>query len=223
MITVLMTAFYMFRAIFITFGGKYRGGAPSEHGHTSHESHGPHESAKVMIIPLVLLAIPSVISGWLNVTGGFGAFMGHGEGHGEVSQSFIGGLFGALTHPIPQASLVAAILGILLAYIMYGAKWISAESVGQMFKPIYILFSRKYFLDELYENVLVKKVLLSGIFKALAFFDARVVDGAVNGIASGTGAASRALRQAQTGQLQFYAMTIILGVIAIAICMVIFG
>ncbi len=223
MITVFMTAFYMFRAIFMTFGGEYRGGAPSEHGHSSHESHGPHESAKVMVIPLVLLAIPSVISGWLNVTGGFGAFMGHGESHGEVAQSFIGGLFGALTHPIPLLSLVVAILGIFLAYVMYGAKWISAEAVGKMFKPIYILFSRKYFLDELYENVLVKTVLINGIFRGLAFFDARVVDGAVNGIAQGTGAASRAIRQAQTGQLQIYAMTIILGIIAIAICVVIFG
>jgi NADH-quinone oxidoreductase subunit L len=221
MITVFMTAFYMFRAIFITFGGEYRGGAPSEHGHGGQESHGPHESAKVMVIPLVLLAIPSIISGWLNVTGGFGAFMGHGEG--EVAHSFGEGFFGALSHPIPLMSLAVAILGIFLAYFMYGVKWISAESVGRIFKPIYILFSRKYFMDELYENVLVKQVLLNGVFKALAFFDARVVDGTVNGIARGTGAASRAMRQAQTGQLQFYAMTIILGIIAIAICLVIFG
>ncbi len=219
MITVFMTAFYMFRAIFMTFGGKYRGGAPSEHGHSSHESHGPHESAKVMVIPLVLLAIPSVISGWLNVTGLFSAFMGHGE----VKHSFLEGFFGVLTHPKPLIALAIAILGILLAYAMYGAKWISAEAVGRIFKPIYILFSRKYFLDELYENVIVRAVLLNSIFRGLAWFDARVVDGAVNGVAQGTGAASRAIRQAQTGQLQIYAMTIILGIVAIAICVFIFG
>lgn len=223
MITVFMTAFYMFRAIFMTFAGKYRGGAPSEHGHSSHESQGPHESGKVMVIPLVLLAIPSVISGWLNVTGGFGTFMGHGGEGGEAAHSFIEGFFGALTHPIPLISLAVAILGIFLAYAMYGAKWVSAEAVGRIFKPIYILFTRKYFLDELYENVIVKTVLQNGIFRALAFFDARVVDGAVNGLAQGTGAASRAIRQAQSGQLQIYAMTIILGIIAIAICVVIFG
>ena len=230
MITVFMTAFYMFRAIFMTFGGQYRGGAPSEHGHSnhdthdSHKSHGPHESGKVMVIPLVLLAIPSVISGWLNVTGGFGTFMGHGGEGGEAAHSFIEGFFGALTHPIPLISLVVAILGIFLAYAMYGgAKLISAEAVGGIFKPIYILFSRKYFLDELYENVIVRTVLLNGIFRGLAWFDTRVVDGAVNGVAQGAGAASRAIRQAQRGQLQIYAMTIILGIIAIAICVFIFG
>jgi NADH-quinone oxidoreductase subunit L len=183
-ITVFMTAFYMFRAIFMTFTGEYKGGAPSEHnaksGHDSHATHhGPHESAKVMVIPLVLLAIPSIISGWLNVTGGFGAFMGHGGEGGEATQSFITGFFGVFTHPIPIISLIIAIAGIFLAYAMYGAKWISAEAVGRIFKPIYILLSRKYFMDELYENIIVKKVLINGLFRAFAFFDSRVIDGAV--------------------------------------------
>jgi NADH-quinone oxidoreductase subunit L len=149
--------------------------------------------------------------------------LGHGGEGGETAHSFIGGLFGALTHPIPLISLAVAIVGIFLAYVMYGAKWISAEAVGRIFKPVYILFSRKYFLDELYENVIVKQMLINGIFRAFAFFDSKVVDGAVNGIAQGTGAASRALRQAQTGQLQVYAMTIILGIIAIALCVIIFA
>jgi NADH-quinone oxidoreductase subunit L len=106
---------------------------------------------------------------------------------------------------------------------MYGAKWISAEAVGKIFKPIYILLSRKYFMDEFYENIIVKKVLINGLFRAFAFFDSRVIDGAVNGIAQGTGTASRVLRRAQTGQLQIYAMSIILGIVAIAICVFIFG
>jgi len=86
---------------------------------------------------------------------------------------------------------------------MYGAKWIPAEMVGNIFKPLYILFSRKYFLDELYENVIVKKVLIDGIFRAFAFFDSRVVDGAVNGIAGSTVAASKALRQMQAGSYRY--------------------
>jgi NADH-quinone oxidoreductase subunit L len=226
MITVFMTAFYMFRAIFMTFTGEYRGGAPSEHGHSSHDSHashGPGESAKVMVIPLVLLAIPSIISGWFNVTGGFGAFMGHGEAHGEVSQSFIGGLFGALTHPIPLISLVVAILGIFLAYAMYSAKWISADAIGKFFKPLYVLFSRKYFMDELYENVIVRTILLNGICRALAFFDAHIIDGVVNSIARGTAGAGKSMRYAQSGQLQSYVIAIALGIVAIVICVVIFG
>jgi NADH-quinone oxidoreductase subunit L len=227
MITVFMTAFYMFRAIFLTFTGEYRGGAAAEHDQGSHDSHeahhGPHESGKVMVIPLVLLVIPSIISGWLNVTGGFGAFMGHGGEGGEVAHNFIEGFFGALTHPVPLISLAVAILGIFLAYAMYGARWISAELIGKIFKPVYILFSRKYFMDELYENIIVKKVLVDGIFRAFASFDSGIIDGAVNGIARGTGAASRAMRQVQTGQLQIYAMTMILGIIAIALCVFIFA
>lgn len=222
MLTVFMTAFYMFRAIFLTFEGEYKGGAPAEHGnHDSHASHGPHESSKVMVIPLVILSVLSVFSGWLNVTGAFGSFMGHGAG--VEAQGFLQGFFGVLAHPIPLISLTVAALGIFLAYAMYGAKWISAEAVGRVFKPIYTMFSKKYWMDELYENVIVKKVLVNGIFAGLGFFDEKAVDGAVNGVASGTAAASRGLRRLQTGQLQFYAMFIILGIVAIAVCYYIFG
>ncbi len=222
MITVFMTAFYMFRAIFLTFEGEYRGGASAGRGsNDSHGSHGPHESSKVMVIPLVILSILSVFSGWLNVNGAFGNFMGHGGEH--VTHSFVQGFFGILTHPIPLISLAVAALGILLAYAMYGAKWISAESVGRMFKPIYMLFSRKYWLDELYENVIVKKVLVNGIFAGFGFFDEKGVDGAVNGIATGTGAAGKGLRRLQTGQLQLYGMFIVVGMVVIAVCYYLFA
>ena len=116
-----------------------------------------------------------------------------------------------------------AILGILLAYAIYGLKWISAESLGKAFKPFYSLFSHKYWLDELYEKVIVVKVLMNGIFSACNFFDSRVVDGAVNGLANGTVVASKTIRRAQTGQLQLYAMTIAIGIIAILVCVYIFG
>ena len=75
MITVFMTAFYMFRAVFMTFGGEYRGGDPEAHG-----SH-PHESSRVMVMPMVVLAVLAVVSGLWNVTGHFGALMGHGHTH----------------------------------------------------------------------------------------------------------------------------------------------
>jgi len=223
MITVFMTAFYMFRAIFMTFTGEYRGGAPSGHGsHGPHKSDGPHESPKVMVIPLVILAVLSVCSGWVNITGGFGSFMGHGEG-GEVAHNIMEGFFGVLTHPIPLISLLVAGLGILLAYAMYGAKWISNEAVGKAFKPVYTLLSRKYFMDELYEKVIVVRVLVNGIFAGLAIFDDRVVDGAVNGVANGTAAAGGAIRKVQTGQLQLYGMFIVLGLVAIAVCYYLFA
>ena len=211
LITVFMTAFYMFRAVFMTFGGEYRGGSPEAHGH-------PHESPPVMVVPMVILAVLAVVSGFWNVTGQFGVFMGHGETHG-----FVEGFFGILTHSLPWVSLMMAGLGILLAYAIYSAKWLSAERVGSWFKPLYTLFYRKYWFDELYEGVLVRMALINGFFAGLQQFDTRGVDGTVNGIADGTIAAGRAIRRAQTGQLQLYGLVIGIGILAIILSVYFFG
>jgi len=213
-ITVFMTAFYIFRVLFMTFTGDYRGGDPEAHGHGSK----PHESPAVMVAPMATLAVLAVVSGFWNVTGQFGAFMGHGEAHG-----FIEGFFGILTHPLPWISLAAAGIGIFLAYAMYSAKWISAERIGELFAPLYTLFSRKYWFDELYENVFVRKTLVDGSFIGLQKFDENGVDGVVNGIANATIAGGRTIRKAQSGQLQLYALSIGIGVLAIAICLYLFG
>ncbi len=211
MITVFMTAFYMFRVVFLTFGGEYRGGSPEAHGK-------PHESPPVMVTPMVILAILAVVSGLWNVTGAFGAFLGHGETHG-----FVAGFFGILAHPLPWLSLILAGLGILLAYAIYSAKWLSAERIRGLFSPLHTLFYRKYWFDELYENVFVGRVLINGFFAGLQQFDAGGVDGAVNGVASGAIATGRAIRRAQTGQLQLYGLFIGIGVLAIVLCLYFFG
>ncbi|MBA7630026.1 NAD(P)H-quinone oxidoreductase subunit 2, chloroplastic [subsurface metagenome] len=211
MITVFMTAFYMFRVVFMTFGGNYRGGGEEAHGK-------PHESPPVMVMPMVVLAILAVVSGFWNVTGDFGAFMGHGH-----TQSFGQGFFGILTHSLPWISLILAGLGILLAYAIYSAKWLSAERIGGMFKPLYNLFLHKYWLDELYEKLFVGKVLQRGFFAGLQVFDVYGVDGAVNGIASGAMAMGRAVRKVHSGQLQLYGLFIGIGIIVIVACLYIFG
>ena len=211
LITVFMTAFYMFRVVFMTFGGEYRGGSPEAHGH-------PHESPPVMVMPMVILAVLAVVSGFWNVTGQFGVFMGHGETH-----SFVEGFFGILTHSLPWVSLMMAGLGILLAYAIYSAKWLSAERVGSWFKPLYTLFYRKYWFDELYEGILVRKVLINGFFAGLQQFDTHGVDGTVSGIADGTIAGGRAIRRAQTGQLQLYGLVIGIGLLAIILSVYFFG
>jgi NADH-quinone oxidoreductase subunit L len=211
MITVFMTAFYMFRAVFLTFGGDYRGGSAEGHGK-------PHESPSVMVMPMVVLAVLAVVSGLWNVTGAFGEFFGQGETHG-----FVQGFFGVLAQPLPWISLILAGLGILLAYAIYSAKWLSAEFIGRIFKPFYILFSRKYWLDELYENVFVKNFLVRGLFAVFQFFDIYGVDGAVNGVASGAIATGRAIRKAHTGQLQLYGLFIGIGILVIIACVYFFG
>jgi NADH-quinone oxidoreductase subunit L len=217
MITVFLTAFYMFRAIYMTFHGEYRGGEPNDgidHSHT-------HESPVVMVWPLVFLAILAVFSGWWNITGGFGEFMGY---HGDhAAHSFIGGLFAPFTHTLPVISLVVALFGIFMAYVIYCAKWISAESVGKVFGPLYTLVFRKYFFDELYENIIVKLALMKGLFTGFTLFDSKGVDGVVNGVADGVMGSGRAIRHAQTGQLQLYGLFIGIGVAIISLCVYFFG
>ncbi|MDH5696337.1 MAG: NADH-quinone oxidoreductase subunit L, partial [Dehalococcoidia bacterium] len=211
MLTVFMTAFYMFRVVFLTFGGEYRGGSSQAHGQ-------PHESPLVMVMPMVVLAILAVVSGFWNVTGQFGVFMGHGETH-----SFAQGFFGILAHPLPWISLILAGLGIFLAYAMYSARWLSAERITRLFSPLHTLFYRKYWFDELYEGLVVRNALVNGLFAGFQFFDNRGVDGAVNGVADGAIATGRAVRRAQTGQLQLYGLFIGIGILAIILCLYFFG
>jgi NADH-quinone oxidoreductase subunit L len=219
-ITVFMTAFYMFRAVFMTFHGEYKGGAAPEHGNNDEHGHKPHESSLVMVAPLVILAVLAICVGWVNVTGFFSGLFGHGEGE---AVDFLTGFFGVFTHPLPVISLIVAILGIFLAYAMYIKKWISAAKIGAAFKPVYTTLLNKYWLDNLYENVIVKTILYNGIFKWMAMFDSSVVDGTVNGAASATSGAGSAMRKLQTGQTQLYVLTMAIGVVAIAVCLVIFS
>ncbi|MBI2836643.1 MAG: NADH-quinone oxidoreductase subunit L [Chloroflexi bacterium] len=231
-ITVLMTAFYIFRVVFLTFGGEYRG-VQHGGGHSDElpvgpeleermlqeaRLHGLHESPAVMVAPMVILAVLAVFSGFWNVSGGFNAFMGHGE-----TKGFLEGLFGIFAHPLPWIALFVALLGIFLAYAIYGAKWISAEGIGRTFKPLYTLFYRKYFFDELYENVIVRITMLKGIFAGLEKIDTHVVDGTVNGLANSAVDSGNAMRRAQTGQLQLYGVVIGLGILVIVVVLFLAG
>jgi NADH-quinone oxidoreductase subunit L len=212
-ITVFMTAFYMFRAVFLTFGGEYRGGEAGHGGHSSqssheaHESHAkPHESPLVMLFPMVILAIFAIGSGW--TLWGVNKFLG-GQGAGFFS------ILDPRESPLPLISLAVALSGMFLAYAIYSKKWISADRIGQVFAPIYTVLSRKYFMDELYEQVLVVRVLVNGLFYRIQQFDTYVVDGTVNGMGRITVRAGGALRRLQTGQLQSYGLAIVVGVVII--------
>ncbi len=213
MITVFMTAFYMFRVVFMTFGGKYRGKGKSS-GKKRHVH--LHESPWVMLVPMVILAILAIGSGWANVTGWFNELLGAEATHGWAYFVTI------FTEPLPIISFIVALLGVLLAYLMYSTKKISAKAMGKSFPHLYTLFSRKYWFDELYERVIVVRILVDGFFWILQLFDTYAVDGTVNGIAQGTIAAG-GIRKAQTGQLQAYGLAIFVGVIIIFACVYFLG
>jgi NADH-quinone oxidoreductase subunit L len=221
LITVFLTAFYMFRAIFMTFHGEYRGGATDngvDHHHT-------HESPVVMVAPLVFLAVLAIGAGWWNLTGGFSSFF---EYETEAAHSIAGGLFGIFAHtvegvPLPLISLIVALLGIFSAYAVYIKKWVTADSLGKFFGPFYKLVFNKYFFDKLYEDIIVKLALVRGLFTGFRLFDEKGVDGAVNGAAAIVVNGGRAVRRVQTGQLQLYGLFIGIGIAVIAICVIIWG
>jgi NADH-quinone oxidoreductase subunit L len=221
-VTAFMTAFYMFRSVFMTFHGEWKGGAPPEHGSDGNEhAHKPHESPAVMVAPLVILAFLSVSTGWLNLTGWFGSLLGHAEGG---AHNWAEGLIGVFTHSyVPLLSLVLAGLGILLAWAMYCSRKISTETFSRPAPLLYKMLCRKYWMDELYEQIIVNRVLIDGFFRGLQWFDANVVDGAVNGIARVTWTAGAGLRRLQTGQLQVYGLAIGIGIVAITILFLYFG
>jgi NADH-quinone oxidoreductase subunit L len=220
LITVFLTAFYMFRAIFMTFHGEYKGGDKDSGKDYSHT----HESPRVMVAPLVFLALLAIGAGWWNVTGGFSNFFGHET---EAGSGFLAifSIFGHTVNslPLPLISLLVALLGIFSAYAVYLKKWVTAEKIGRLFGPLYGIVRDKYYFDELYENIIVKIGLVKGLFTGFKLFDEKGVDGVVNGTADIVVRGGKAIRQAQTGQLQLYALFIGIGLTIISICVLVWG
>ena len=206
---VFLTAFYMFRAIFLTFWGEYQGGeAPEEEGHGADQAQ-PHESPAVMVAPLALLAIPALLIGFTNVSGG-------------VEHLLLGALPEATLATVHEfefswgialGSTAVALAGIGGAWLFYGVRVLSAERVRVALSPLHQLLERKYFLDELYEDVLVRGVLYRGAAATLSWFDTYVVDGVANGVAETLRLGSSALRLLQTGQVQVYGMVAFIGLL----------
>ncbi|MFC1925568.1 NADH-quinone oxidoreductase subunit L [Chloroflexota bacterium] len=220
MITAFMTAFYMFRTLFMTFHGEYRGGA-SGHGHGGHGSHGGlHESPKVMIVPMLALALLAIGSGWLNANGWFSRFFGE-----HYPTSIVDNVFTMFTehNALPLISLIVALLGVGLAYMMYIRRKPQGETIGQVFAAPYTVFSRKYWMDELYEKLFVVRILVDGLFRIIQAIDTYLVDGLVNGIGWGTLADGRVMRKAQTGQLQAYGLVMLLGLVVIIVFVFLFA
>jgi NADH-quinone oxidoreductase subunit L len=219
-----MTAFYMFRTIFMTFFGEWRGGDPSglHHG-DGHDDHGHHEipydhlheSPFVMVGPMVFLCVLAIGSGL--AIGGASAveFMG-GHAHGFFALFSDFGTDSAV-HSLPLIGLIVALAGIFVAYAIYSAKWISNEAIGAVFKPIRTLWYRKYYMDELYEDIIIRGILMRGIFWICAAFDTYVVDGVVNGTATFARGVGNGLRKFQTGQLQEYGVAMGFGVVVMLV------
>jgi len=204
-ITIFLTAFYTFRMFFLTFHGTYRGPA-----HATAESGGhatsPHESDWWMTGPLILLAIPALVIGFVGspfLNFGFQRFLEGPAFHEEQ-----------LTLLYPIIGAVLAIGGIAVAWLMYGAKAFVTDPLAK-YGSIYTLLANRYYIDEFYMWVIDKFAI--GVAAALTIFDRQVLDGIVNGIAEQFAKGGRFLRTAQTGRVQNYGLVLFGGMAVIGL------
>ena len=222
---VFVTAFYSFRMYFLVFHGKERYDQNPDHHHDHHDDHHghsdkPHESPWVVTAPLVLLAIPSVVIGFLSIDAMlFGSFfkdsiivntVAH-PAMAKLAEEFHGATQMAL-HSITTLPLWLAIAGVALAYYMYMVNTALPAKIYARVQPIYKLLENKYYLDWFNENVLARgaRMLGTGLWKQ---GDQKIIDGGlVNGSWKLVASFSRIVRRLQTGYLYHYALSMIVGI-----------
>jgi NADH-quinone oxidoreductase subunit L len=224
--TAGMTAFYVTRAFCMTFFGEYRG-APANTGAHSHDAHGhddhghaahadqhdhddkhghddhghghgtPHESPAVMWIPLVILAVLSLVGGNINIPKFLAPLFPLHEGESAAWLEYV--------------ASTAGLLGIALAYVCYVVAPSIPGAIVSTFSLPYRWIYNKYFVDELYDEAIIQPTI--GGSRSLLW---RVVDaGAIDGIVNGAGTTARGiggvLRKLQSGSIRSYAAWVVLG------------
>lgn len=205
---VFLTAVYTFRMMFMTFHGEYRGGEATEPGHGAAHG-GPAEPGLTMLLPLVALAVPAFAAGFANTPGAKAVeFLLEGALPEGVELHHAEFEFG-----VAAASTALALAGIGLAWAIYAARALSADAIRGAVEPLHALIERKYYLDDLYERVIVAKGVYGAVARALAEFDRTVVDGAVNAVGSLARNLGSGVRQFQTGQMQAYAVVALVGLL----------
>jgi NADH-quinone oxidoreductase subunit L len=213
-VVAFLTAFYVFRAIFLTFFGEYKGGQPVDHSDPDSHFHGnpahPHESPWVMAVPLVLLAVAATTVGLANVNGDFGDLI-----NGALPEEAHEG--STFEWGIAISSTIVAVAGIFFAWAVYMKQWVSAASVRRAFAPVATFFENKYYMDYLYEDLFVRRAFHRGWNRALELFDRWVVDGAVNGSGQLGRLVSDRLRLVQNGQVQAYGLGFAAGVVILVV------
>jgi NADH-quinone oxidoreductase subunit L len=201
-----LTAFYMGRLLFLTFLGRSR---------VDHEvAHHVHESPPVMTVPLAILAVLAAGAGAWGLPGAHGSAIGRflapvlAGGH-EAEAARHGPAWALMA-----VSVAAALAGLLVAWEMYVRGRADLAKVGVPQNAIHRLLLNKYYVDELYDRAIVQPIFALSRWCA-EVFDAGVIDGAVNGVATVVERAARRLRRYQTGFVMNYALSMLVGVVAL--------
>jgi NADH-quinone oxidoreductase subunit L len=225
-----ITSFYMFRLIFLTFFGGARYNEAKVH---------VHESPKSMAVPLIVLAVCSVAGGWFaapHIVGGtdyfdaflhpvFASYQGQPLASGQESLPAAAGE-SAGTASSPQAGLldavtgppvIAALIGLLLAWWFYIRKPNAAKSVMEAMRRTYTLVYNKYYVDEIYAALIVHPLLWLSTNVLWHVVDEKLIDGTVNGVADVARHTGARLRELQSGNARSYASWVVLGAVGFTI------
>ena len=210
LVTAGLTAFYTFRAVFMTFTGPTRVPDEAHHGHG-----GPHESPPVMTVPLVILAVASAVAGWwLFATHALGDFLA-----ATPSLTFPLVAETAMTPAfhldLALQGTLAALLGIALAAVGHLGRRSDGPQMERFLGPLETLFANRFYVDELYRGLVVRP--LEFVAFLAAAFDRHVVDGVVDGVARLPVAAGALTRRLQSGLVQRYALAGVLGTVLIVL------
>jgi NADH-quinone oxidoreductase subunit L len=209
--TALLTSFYMFRLIFLTFHGKQR--------YDEHKVH-VHESPRTMLVPLMILAVLSIIGGWLAAP----AMLGTGP---DYFTKFLQPVFGgseaagpegearALELTLAGIAVITALIGVTVAFWLYLKRPGKADSLAKSLRGIYTTLLNKYYVDELYAAMIVKPLLWISTNVLWKTADVAGIDGAVNGIAAGTTAIGDGVRHTQSGNTRSYAVWVVVGALVV--------
>jgi len=227
---VFVTALYSFRLLYMTFHGKERfivehgghHGHDDDHGHHApgHLAHAPHESPWVVTVPLILLAIPSIVVGWMTVSAILhGDYFGKAihkaaEEHEGAAHEFAGA-FATMMQGFAAPPFWLAFLGFAVATFIYLFNPFIADRIQNAVKPLWKLLDRKYWVDEVYQAVFARGSLLlgRGLWKG---GDVGVIDNIlIDGTSAGVGRIAATVRWVQSGYLYTYAFAMILGLVAL--------
>jgi len=224
---VFVTAFYSFRMYFLVFHGKERFHhkpfpPEDDHAHDSPDEHHdatPHESPWVVTAPLILLAVPSVVIGFMAIQPMlFGDFLrdsivvdaARHPAMAALSEGFHGAAAMAL-HGLQTPPFWLALAGVITAWWFYLKQPAIPAAIARTFSPLVRVLENKYYMDWFNEHVLAAgaRLLGTGLWKG---GDVAVIDGAINGSANAVGGLAGVLRQFQTGRLYQYALVMLLGI-----------
>jgi NADH-quinone oxidoreductase subunit L len=234
----------MFRLVFLAFHGERRHGhGESAHGHGGHGSghggHGVHDAPPSMAIPLVVLAIGSVFAGYLGVPHALGgsnrieqflhpSFEAHQPAPAEplavalTQPAAEGGVQASEDHASTRTELMLMGVSTGIAFAGIGVAaffWLrnpdAAGAMAARFRSLYVLLSNKYYVDEIYDAVIVQPIKLISTRVLWRTVDAAVIDGAVNGVGAAVSGSSSTLRRVQTGSVRTYAAGVFVGVVLI--------